>query len=362
MFNSYEWHSIHFIYLFHFLHLTPYFIIYKQQAAAAQQHQSLRPSPPTLLNSNNNSSPNTISDMSTLSHFRRVSETAEIPTTDTEMSPSTIREKEKKKHSVSNTSLSHGDTLYWRIEPSGLGNIGLQNAIDSVANVPLSSSSSLVPLLQNTSDSSALDFLTNQQHPQPQPQPQLQPQNLLSESTPSADPTQNPTSPLENSSNATTATPKPALHLDAVWVGAVGRVPMDTWSENTKNKIRNAMWEGGVSVNAREAGSFGPEPVSSGISGNGGNGGGHAGIVGGGRAPKRCVPVFLTEEEMEGHYNQFCKQVCTHVSFFFFISFIPLYVNERTNVRCSGNRSITSCLIIRRARRMRNARGDSMWL
>ncbi|KAI9344229.1 glycosyltransferase family 20-domain-containing protein, partial [Zopfochytrium polystomum] len=88
------------------------------------------------------------------------------------------------------------DPIYWRIEPSGMGNIGLQNAVESLDLSHLSS-------------------------------------------------------------------------IRRLWVGSPGRVNTEAWSANTKAAITKALWECGLC----------------------------------------CVPVFLTEEELEGHYNQFCKRI-----------------------------------------------------
>jgi trehalose-6-phosphate synthase len=57
--------------------------------------------------------------------------------------------------------------------------------------------------------------------------------------------------------------------LRRLWIGCPGRVSTETWSPNTKNAVVKSLWEGG----------------------------------------RCCVPVFLTDEEMDGHYNQFCKQI-----------------------------------------------------
>ncbi|KAI8822643.1 glycosyltransferase family 20-domain-containing protein [Fimicolochytrium jonesii] len=82
------------------------------------------------------------------------------------------------------------DPTWWHVEPSGLGNIGLQNALNSMKG-----------------------------------------------------------------------------KINPIWVGSLG-VSTDAWSSDTLAHVRDNM-----------------------------------------KNEKHCVPVYLTDEEVEGHYNQFCKQV-----------------------------------------------------
>ncbi|KAJ3415746.1 hypothetical protein HDV05_004210 [Chytridiales sp. JEL 0842] len=54
-----------------------------------------------------------------------------------------------------------------------------------------------------------------------------------------------------------------------IWIGALGKISTDAWTEETKTKVSRNVWQNG----------------------------------------NCCIPVYLTEEEIEGHYNQFCKQI-----------------------------------------------------
>ncbi|KAJ3220018.1 hypothetical protein HDU67_007751 [Dinochytrium kinnereticum] len=97
------------------------------------------------------------------------------------------------------------EPIHWNMEPSGHGNIGLQNAVESMAlNV-------------------AKDGAGNEENRK--------------------------------------------LRIDRIWIGCLGGVSTDPWQESVKAEVSRSLLE------------------------------------------KFCVPVYITDEEADGHYNQFCKQV-----------------------------------------------------
>ncbi|KAJ3409489.1 hypothetical protein HDU80_000540 [Chytriomyces hyalinus] len=74
-------------------------------------------------------------------------------------------------------------------------------------------------------------------------------------------------SPVSPFPNPTPQTHKPNGTINRVWVGALSRDPTDHWSQNAKSAVQTAL------------------------------------------AARSCVPVFLSEDQLDGHYNHFCKQV-----------------------------------------------------
>ncbi|KAJ3066103.1 hypothetical protein HDU98_010583 [Podochytrium sp. JEL0797] len=118
----------------------------------------------------------------------------------------TLRTKRLSAHSIAALGLGQSENeQHIVIEQSGLGNIGLQNAVESGR-----------------------------------------------QTAPSAD------SPDE-----------PSLLANRVYVGALSMLPNDHWSDSTKAHVSTAIWDGG----------------------------------------RCCLAVFLTEDEIDGHYSQFCKQI-----------------------------------------------------
>ncbi|KAI8854381.1 hypothetical protein BC829DRAFT_190106 [Chytridium lagenaria] len=102
------------------------------------------------------------------------------------------------------------EPMFWEVEPSGHGNIGLQNAVESL---------------------------------------------VLNKST------------REGSSDVAGMTARSKFGINRIWIGCLGGVSTDPWHESMKAEVSNALLD------------------------------------------KHCVPVYITDEEADGHYNQFCKQV-----------------------------------------------------
>jgi trehalose-6-phosphate synthase len=131
------------------------------------------------------------------------------------------------------------DPSQWRVEPSGSGNIGLQNAVESLAVNPLPARSSA----PTRSNSSALGF-----------------------------------------GNDHTNGSEPEPFINRIWIGALGKISTESWPDEVKEKVAKNVW---------------------------GNG-------------NCCIPVFLTAEEIEGHYSQFCKQVGVNDGFLQLLSCLTL--------------------------------------
>ncbi|KAJ3105009.1 hypothetical protein HDU97_008617 [Phlyctochytrium planicorne] len=119
------------------------------------------------------------------------------------------------------------EPMYWTIEPSGHGNIGLQNAVESMA------LNGHKPTGRHASSSSS---------------------SSSSSSTSTA-------------SSSSEAQGKSKVAINRIFVGCLGGVSTDPWHESMKTEVARCLLE------------------------------------------KSCIPVYISDEEADGHYNQFCKQV-----------------------------------------------------